>query len=241
MKIKVVCFDIDGTLYPKWVTDLKLVRSFFPSPLLALRNQRFRKHIRREESEETVPADGPGFKLRQATWLSNQSRNKGEGDRIEQMAKRIEKQFYTSWRKAFSTLRPYSRVREAFESLRSQEIRIAALSDFPIEKKLSALGVDDLVEYAICAEESGYLKPHPAPFKMVCSAMQVKPEEVLYVGDSCKKDMYGASRIGMKTALISPSAKSEKRKILQRNNCPYADMIFSNYSEFMERLQKMLQ
>jgi putative hydrolase of the HAD superfamily len=241
MKIKVVCFDIDGTLYPKWITDLKLVRSFFPSPLLALRIQRFREHMRREEAEKTIPPDSQGFRLRQATWVSNQSMSKAEGERVEKMARKIEKQFYANWRKAFSSLPPYAGMRGVLETLRSQGVRIAALSDFPIGSKLEALKVDDLVEYAICTEESGYLKPHPEPFLMLCEKMDVEPIDVLYVGDSCRKDMFGASRVGMKTALIDPSAKRENRMNRSSRGCQHADMIFSNYSEFMERLEKMLQ
>ena len=241
MEIKVVCFDIDGTLYPKWITNWKLVRSFFPSLLLALRIQRFREHIRNEEKKETVPADRQGFRLRQARWVCDQSRNKVEGDCVEKIAIQIEQQFYTNWRKAFSSLQPYPYMREVLENLRSQGIRIAALSDFPIEKKLEALGVDDLVEYAVCAEDSGYLKPRQEPFLKVCEKMDVDPKDILYVGDSCKKDMFGASRVGMKTALIDPSAKTEKKRTHRLHECPSADVVFSNYSEFMEQVQRMLQ
>lgn len=241
MKIKVVCFDIDGTLYPKWMTNLKLVHSFFPSPLLAMRYQRFRKHVRREDSGETTPPDSEGFRLRQAAWLARQSRSLVDEDRIELMANRVEAQFYASWRKAFAHLRPYPHVREAFEFLRSKGLRIAALSDFPIGSKLSALDVEDLVSYAECTEESGYLKPHPAPFKLVCDTMEVAPSEVLYVGDSCHKDMFGAARFGMETALIDPSATTERRKERRKKHCGHAGMIFSGYAEFTEQMRKLLE
>lgn len=242
MKIKVVCFDIDGTLYPKWVTDWKLMRSFFPSPLLALRYQRFRSYIRSHDEEHTVPENEEGFRARQANWLCNIGSSQGDvDDRIRHMSERVERQFYACWRRAFSKLRPYPFVREAFEQLREQGVTIAALSDFPVERKLKALGVEDLVDYAACTEQSGYLKPHPAPFHMVCNDLQVEPSEVLYVGDSCRKDMVGASHVGMRTALMDPSASSEKRKDRRFKACPQADTIFSDYREFMEHIPKMLQ
>ncbi len=241
MKIKVVCFDIDGTLYPKWVTDLKLVRSFFPSPLLAIRYQRFRRHIREEGVQETVPANEQGFRLRQANWMAQQNRDRETGGAVERMAEKIESQFYSSWKKSFSRLPAYPQVRETFEFLRSKGLRIAVLSDFPLEAKLAALHVDDLVDFAVCAEASGYLKPHVAPFQLVCDSMNITPPEVLYVGDSCHKDMFGASRVGMGTALIAPHATTERKKKMRQKECTYADFIFSNYNEFMEHLKHMLQ
>ena len=241
MKFEVVCFDIDGTLYPKWVTDLKLVRSFFPSPLLALRYRQFRKDVRKEDGEKTSPENREGFRLRQAQWMSDHCRQKGQGDHIKSMDERVEKQFYSSWRHAFSSIRPYPGVRTTFEFLQKKGVAIAVLSDFPIERKLHSLNVADLVDYAVCAEESGYLKPNPAPFNLVCSAMGVDPEAVLYVGDSCTKDMFGASRVGMHTALLDPKAKSTNRRRKTEKRCPYANIVFSDYREFKEHLTKLLR
>ena len=50
----------------------------------------------------------------------------------------------------------------------------------------------------------------------------VKPEEALYTGDSCSKDIDGARNAGMHTALISHSVRVY-------NN---ADIIFSSWAEF---------
>ncbi|MEA5032887.1 MAG: HAD family hydrolase [Sphaerochaeta sp.] len=241
MKIEVVCFDIDGTLYPKWVTDLKLVGSFFPSPLLALRYQEFREEIRREGGENTEPENEQGFRLRQASWLSARY-NWGRGvEPIDRMYDRIERQFYSSWRRAFAKLTPFPHVRTTMELLKARGIKLAALSDFPIEQKLQALGVADLMDYSACAEQAGYLKPHPAPFLHICRKMGVEPQNVLYVGDSCRKDMVGASRVGMSTCLIAPAAKHTAKRSHLRASCPEADMICSDYLDFQKHLEPLLE
>ena len=237
MNIQVVCFDIDGTLYPKWVTSWKLLRSCFPSISLAIRYQQFREYVRSAEHEQTVPANEQGFRERQARWLCSAA---GEQD-VQKMTLRIQHQFYDRWSKDFSRLRPFPHIREAFEQLIDQKVVIAALSDFPIDGKLEALGVADLVSYAACTEQSGYLKPHPAPFLMVCSELQVQPEAVLYVGDSCRKDIIGASQVGMRTALMDPTATSEKRREQRRASCANFDVIFSDYQEFVGYLPEMLR
>jgi len=235
MKVTVVCFDIDGTMYPKWVTHYKLAASVFRSPWLALRYQKFRRQVRLDEEVKTVPENKAGFRLRQAAWLSKQP---SHSEATKKMEKRIERQFYASWRHAFAKLKPYPLVRETMEQLKAMGVKIAALSDFPIEQKLVALGVDDLVDFACCSEEAGYLKPHPAPFLSVCEALGVSPENVLYVGDSCQKDIIGAKRVGMQTCLIAPQARrANKRKEL----CPEAAFVCSDYKEFQEQIPKMLQ
>lgn len=240
MKIKVVCFDIDGTLYPKWVTDRNLMRSFFPSPVLAWRYQQFRKEVRKREDEKTIPENAQGFRKRQAAWVSNLGKRKGSDADIERTYRRIENQFYASWRKTFSRLTPFARVRSTMEELHRRGIRIAALSDFPVERKLEALGVADLVGFSACTEESGYLKPHPAPFRYICRELGVTPEEVLYVGDSCKKDMVGASRAGMKTCLIAPKAKHDAKREKLHHSCPEADHICADYTEFSNMIEELL-
>lgn len=240
MKIKVVCFDIDGTMYPKWITNWKLVRSLFPSLRFALRYQRFRRYVRNHQEELTVPASRDGFRRRQALWLLGSNAHQSSEQQIERVQKRVEHQFYRQWRQAFSQLRPFRHLREALTTLHEQGVTVAALSDFPIEQKLVALDVADLVDWAACTEDSGYLKPHPSPFLMVCSALSVTCEEVLYVGDSYHKDIEGAAQVGMRTALIDPSSTSEKRRRAKAASCVQADTIFSDYQEFMERIPEML-
>ncbi|MDD3822331.1 MAG: HAD family hydrolase [Sphaerochaetaceae bacterium] len=237
MKIQVVCFDIDGTLYPKWVTDWKLVRSFFPSPALALRYQRFRQEVRKEEGVLTVPQNEQGFRRRQAEWIAGE----GKSDAcIERICDRIERQFYASWRKSFAHLTPFPLVRTVLEELKRRGVVVAALSDFPIEGKLKALGVEDLVDFSACTEQSGYLKPHPAPFHLVCDVLKVDPAHVLYVGDSCRKDMVGAARVGMRSCLIAPKAKDPSKRSRLHQECPEANAICADYVEFHQRIEELL-
>lgn len=241
MKIKVVCFDIDGTLYPKWVTDLKLIRSFFPSPLLALRYQRFRKEIRKQDGEKTALKDAQGFRISQAIWMSGVERREGNEEKVDRMYRRIERQFYASWRRSFAKLKPFPLVRPALQELRRRGVTVAALSDFPIERKLDALGIGDLIQFSACTEDSGYLKPHAAPFLFVCKELGVEPSQVLYVGDSYRKDMVGASRVGMRTCLIAPATRKARVRTRLTEAYPKADMVCHDYAEFIRRIEDLLK
>ena len=84
------------------------------------------------------------------------------------------------------------------------------------------MGIDDLISFRASTEDFGVLKPSVRPFCMMLSELGVKPEEALYTGDSCSKDIDGARNAGMHTALISHSVRVY-------NN---ADIIFSSWAEF---------
>ncbi|NLA93288.1 MAG: HAD family hydrolase [Spirochaetales bacterium] len=212
MKLEAVCFDIDGTLYPKWQTSLYLLPSLFPSPFLAIKYQMFRRGIRRNPDEGGEAQSHAEFLEKQATLM---------GSSVE----RVERQFYKKWRSSFKKIKAYPQVRETFEWLKGLSLKVAILSDFPIEEKLTTLGVADLVDFAICSEQSGYLKPHPKPFLEVSQALGVDPSAILYVGDSYSKDIEGANGVGMYSALIGSGKKRG------------ATFTFSDYNEFKKKFE----
>lgn len=141
---------------------------------------------------------------------------------------RIERQFYSKWRTTFTKIRVYPQVRETFVWLKDLGLKVAVLSDFPIEEKLTTLGIEDLVDFSLCSEESGYLKPHPKPFLDMAKALEVDPSLLLYVGDSYSKDIVGANAVGMSSALITPRGVRKKGG---------ATFTFSDYNEFKREFE----
>jgi putative hydrolase of the HAD superfamily len=240
MDIKAVCFDVDGTLYPKKYTNLKLIGSIFPSLFLALRYQRFRKKVRKEVDMETVPSTREGFRKRQAISILQDMHTAISPSMIHKMEARIEKQFYSYYRKSFSKIRPYEGMRETMIELKSRGCRIGILSDFPVEHKLEALKVADLVDFFCCSEDSGYLKPHPAPFHYLAERMNTEIRAILYVGDSYSKDIIGAEAVGMRTCMILPKAKFERNREKLKHQYPCAHMICSGYEDFFKRFGEMI-
>ncbi|MCM2393008.1 HAD family hydrolase [Streptomyces albipurpureus] len=71
-------------------------------------------------------------------------------------------------------------------------------SSLPVqEHKLRVLGVRDRFEIVICAAELGFSKPEARAFHTACAAMELPPEEVLYVGDHPDIDARGAAEAGL--------------------------------------------
>ena len=71
--IKALCLDIDGTLYPKHMLTLRMIRSVFPSLLLGLRFNGVRQQYRIEQEQVgTEPANRDGLLDRQANLMLGQ-------------------------------------------------------------------------------------------------------------------------------------------------------------------------
>ena len=72
-----------------------------------------------------------------------------------------------------------------------------------IERKLGFLGLDyhDFDPRIYCYDQ-GWVKPDPAPFLAAIESLQVKPEEIVYVGDRQDIDVEGAKTVGMKTIFV---------------------------------------
>ena len=199
MKIKAVGFDIDGTLYPNLSMYIKTSSSFLNHPRLVFHFSKIRKEIRKSDYSGS-------FREYQAKLLAYSMKITQE-----KAADLIERHLYQNWVYSFKGVRPFSTVRPALLSLKREGLKLGALSDFPVEKKLDFLGLSDVMDIAFSSEETGHLKPHSAPFTNMISKFGVKPEEILYVGNSYKYDILGAKKEGLRTAHLvkKPDANSQ--------------------------------
>ena len=72
-----------------------------------------------------------------------------------------------------------------------------------VERKLIHLGLDhnDFNPRIYCYDQ-GWVKPEPAPFLAAIESLEMKPEEIVYVGDRQDIDIEGALAVGMKTIYV---------------------------------------
>ena len=214
--IRALCFDIDGTFYPKRQMMLRLAASSVLHLPFALRYNRMRQSLRSETGFSE--GDTPDFQ----SLREKECRMMYPGKETEYFIRREDGIFRRPWEQLFRSIKPYPGLRETLERARNEGYILAALSDFPIGTKLEALGIDDLIQFRASTEDYGALKPSVRPFRMMLSELGLRPEEALYTGDSRSKDIDGARNAGMHTALIS-------RSVRVYNN---ADIIFSSWAEF---------
>jgi putative hydrolase of the HAD superfamily len=90
------------------------------------------------------------------------------------------------------------------ESLRNRGLKLAIVSntaspEWLLRPVLERQGLVERVDAVVLSSEVGKRKPHPAIFERALAELGVRPEEALFVGDRLDADVYGASRVGMRT------------------------------------------
>ena len=119
-------------------------------------------------------------------------------------AEALERVVYRQWPRTFRRLQPYSEVAATLSRLRADGLRLGVVSDSPFtHEKLAALGLQAGWGGVVSADQAGALKPNPEPFRLILRLLQVRPEEVLFVGNSYAHDMIGAHRVGMRAAHLT--------------------------------------
>ncbi len=222
--IACVAFDIDGTLYPKGITDRILVRTSILHLPFALRYMRMRSAIRREDGYSDFPSSGKEDMQEREYRLMYPD---GLAGGLQAFLDKERKVFHDPWLKAFSSIRGYDGVVEAFRRLSSM-MPVAVLTDFPIGVKLEALGLAPYVGVAVSSEDIGRLKPSACCFRVLSERVGVAPERILYVGDSERKDVLGALNYKMHAVLIT----NDRKKAASSR----ADIVVSGYGELMDAL-----
>lgn len=227
-ELKAVALDIDGTLYPESAYRWRMFLSAFPDPLLALAYGRARAFYRRDqERNATVPANRAGYLRRLSCLMLGFLHGKITEESIARMTERVERQMYAGWERTYRSVKPRPGLRDAFLAFKERGWKTAVLSDFPLGPKLHALGIEDLVDAALSSEDTGYLKPDKRVFLSLLFCIDVAPENVLYVGDSYRKDVLGSRASGMQSCLIT----SDSRKLY-----PGADLVVTSFPELVSLL-----
>ena len=127
-------------------------------------------------------------------------------------------------------LRLFPQVRETLDQLRTR-YRMAVVSDAQSAyavPELRAVGVLDYFRPVIVSGDYGYRKPDPRLFQHALSALDIRPEHALYVGNDLYHDILGAQQVGMKAILVS----YDRRNIDAETTRP--DYIIYSFAELLQ-------
>lgn len=215
--IKAVAFDIDGTFYPLWNTNLRVAAASLSSLPFALAYNKARQRVRTEDSFLSLPPlDERERGRRMCLYMWGRS----DDEDVEYFLSKEKRVFFSRYEKSFMSVKAYKGVKEVLEKLKGNGIKMGVLSDFPVGNKLKAMGIDSYFPIQLSSEDWGRYKPCLTPFNMLITAMDLEPRDILYVGDSLKKDIEGASRAGLRTALLTKKEESGS-----------ADFVFRDWNE----------
>ena len=200
-EVKLVVFDVDGTLYDQRGLRFCMLREML---LFALRNleARFIQILRvyrqtREHLGESQQEDfEPELIARTATIVG--CREELVRATAEEWLERRPLRHLIRYR--------YSGLPELFTRLRLQDKKIGIFSDYPAQRKLEAMGLH--ADFVVCAtdKEVGVLKPHPRGLHVLMEQAGVKPEQVVMIGDRAERDGLAAKAANARVLIRSSKA-----------------------------------
>ena len=90
------------------------------------------------------------------------------------------------------------------EALRGLGLKLGLVSNafdpgWLLHRDLEQMGLAERLDFSVFSSEVGMRKPHPAIFERALEALEVEPENALFVGDRLFEDVRGAAELGMTT------------------------------------------
>ncbi|MEO0143702.1 MAG: TIGR02253 family HAD-type hydrolase [candidate division WOR-3 bacterium] len=96
----------------------------------------------------------------------------------------------------------YPRVTETLLALIKKGLKLAVVSDAPALQawtRLVQMNLHHIFDVVITFDDTGKRKPDPEPFLKALEKLNLKPDEVIMVGDWAERDVIGAKALGIKT------------------------------------------
>ncbi len=92
-------------------------------------------------------------------------------------------------------------VKETLEELKNMGVSVGICTDLTAHiqhRKLQKLGLASYIDWLVTSEEAGEEKPSIKMFYLCAKKAKCELSDIIYTGDSYKKDFLGASNAGMK-------------------------------------------
>ena len=187
-KVRVVSWDIDGTMY-----DLHALMSAFKRDL-----------FRRMLSLHWIAAWRDFFRLLRFKLAMDKVR-KAKGDyRVPVIPGRskIELTQDEMYGRILPGIGVCPGVPELLEWFAAQGLKQVVFSDYTPSTKLTSLGLDGFFSEIYAGETIGHLKPSPTAFTSIISDLGLAPDEFLHIGDREDTDGAAAVEVGYQVAII---------------------------------------
>lgn len=141
----------------------------------------------------------------------------------------------TYWRSFLNSAELFPDVKKVLLLLRQLSIPTAVVTDLTSQiqfRKLVFFDLQDLFNYIVTSEESGFDKPHKASFKLALRKINPKGKNIWMIGDNQETDIRGAKKnINAVTFLKIHSGSGYSNKKFK------PDIIFEKYDDFYNLLK----
>jgi putative hydrolase of the HAD superfamily len=98
-------------------------------------------------------------------------------------------------------------AKECLQALKNRGMKLAIVSNtiwpqYIIDEEMKRLRIDGFFDCVVTSYAFGTKKPYPEIFEHTLTKLGVEAAGAVFVGDSLKEDVAGASMVGMKTVLL---------------------------------------
>lgn len=212
---RAVIFDMDGTLYYQKPFRIRMLfyllghmlrhPSAIGDILLIKRYREIREKWEDYERTMSFPADMP-LEDRQYEFVAAQKKVP-----VSRMKDAV--RFYMH-EAPLALLPDYkdAMLSDAIEKLRRNNVQIVIYSDYPVEEKLRALGIEADWHFTSLDERIGCMKPDPKGLQVILETLGLQAKDVVMVGDRYEKDGLAAISNRMDYLIVS-SSKRERGKL----------------------------
>lgn len=130
-------------------------------------------------------------------------------------------------------LQLYPGVREVLDQLRA-DYRMAAVSDGQriwAIPELRSVGLLDYFDPVLVSSSLGYRKPDRRMFELALVKMNLAASEVVFIGNDMYRDVFGASRLGIRTVFYRSNQGEQK------NSGAEPDYVINSFAELPEAIR----
>ncbi len=114
------------------------------------------------------------------------------------------------WDNFLEYMKPFDGIYELLEKYKNSICLVTDLTAHIQYKKIKQLNLEKYCNKIVTSEEAGKEKPHPYMFMLALQKLNLQTHEVCMIGDSFKKDIFGASNLGIQSIWLNNKEKLEK-------------------------------
>ncbi|HMR83798.1 MAG TPA: HAD family hydrolase [Niabella sp.] len=206
--IKLVIFDVDGTLYNQRKLQLNMCLSLLKYYLvhpLEIKDLYILYQFRKER-EKHSGYNSNNLNEEQYEWCASKLHIP-----LKRVKAVISKWIYDMPLQYLRSTK-YSGTSALFDTLRRQNIKIAVYSDYPANDKLNVMGLKTDISVSSTDAEINSFKPSPRAVYFVCKELNIAKEACLFIGDRDSRDGQCARNAGIRY-IVLPSKNKDKEKL----------------------------
>ncbi len=202
MKVKGILLDIDNTLYDYDKThmmSLKIVFDFFGSKF-KLSSEVIIESYNKARANIHIELKGTASSHNRLLYFQRMC----EILNINPLNTAF-KVYNLYWDSFLINMEKFDYVDQLLEKYKNKICLITDLTAHIQYRKIAALGLDGYINKIVTSEEAGREKPHPYMFMSAVKKLNLNHDEICMIGDSFKKDIIGATNLGIKSYWLNRS------------------------------------